>query len=191
MEVGALLLVPGLDIDQDGSVGCCCGIGTPTTIWSPRSPCWPGCGGPTRRGSRRIHVAGHAVADLAHPSRSAITRSGGPPITADDLSRHRQPDGELACLSACETARTSPDLADETVHLASVLHMAGYRHVIATLWPIADRPATRVARRVYTDLAAHDDLARIPAALHEATCDLHDRYPDNPIAWAAYVHIGP
>jgi hypothetical protein len=161
------------------------------TLFGDRLTTSPGPDAAAMIAYRRLHVAGHAVADLANPSRSAITRAGGPPVTADDLSRHRQPDGELAYLSACETARTSPDLADETVHLASVLHMAGYRHVIATLWPIADRPAMRVARHVYTDLAAHDDLSRIPAALHEATCALRKRYPDDPIAWAAYVHIGP
>jgi tetratricopeptide (TPR) repeat protein len=140
---------------------------------------------------RRLHVAGHAIADLANPSRSAIARAGGPPITAGELSRLRRPDGELAYLSACETARTSPDLADETVHLASVLHVAGYRHVVATMWTVPDLPAFRVARSVYTGLAAHDDVDRIPAALHEAVRELRERYPRSPLTWAAYVHLGP
>jgi tetratricopeptide (TPR) repeat protein len=142
-------------------------------------------------GHRRVHVAGHAVADLTNPSRSAVIRTGGPPITADELIRLRRPDGELAYLSACETARTSPALADETVHLASVLHVIGYRHVVATLWTIPDRPAFRVARDVYTDLAAHDDVDRIPVALHKAMRDLRERYPRSPLVWASFVHIGP
>ncbi len=140
----------------------------------------------------RIHVAGHAEADLTSPSRGRIPLGDGrPPLTAGALSRLRPADGELAFLSACETALTSPALADETVHLASVLHVAGYRHVVATLWAIADRPAFRIARAVYRDLSLHGDPARIPAALHRALLDARDRYPDNPLTWAAYLHLGP
>ena len=87
-------------------------------------------------------------------------------------------------------AETPPALADETVHLASVLHVAGYRHVVATLWSVADRPALRVARAVYTDLASYHDIDRIPVALHQVTRALRDRYLDRPLAWAAYIHIG-
>lgn len=139
-----------------------------------------------------IHVAGHAEANLTSPSRGQIPLSDGrPPLTADALSRLRQVDGELAFLSACETALTSPALADETVHLASVLHVAGYRHVVATLWAIADRPAFRIARAVYRDLSRHGDAARVPMALHRALLDARERYPNNPLTWASYMHIGP
>jgi CHAT domain-containing protein len=99
--------------------------------------------------------------------------------------------GELAFLSACETARISPALVDEIVHLASVLHAAGYRHVVATLWAIADPPALRLARAVYTDSAEHDDVTRVPVALHSAVLQLRERYPGRPLTLANYVHMGP
>ncbi|WP_432830994.1 CHAT domain-containing protein [Dactylosporangium sp. CA-092794] len=145
----------------------------------------------TLAGYPRVHVAGHAVADLTNPSRGGIARASGPPVTAGELIRLRPVAGELMFLSACETARTSPALADETVHLASVLHVVGYRHVVATLWAVADRPALRVAEHVYRDLADHDDVERLPRALHDAVRALRARYPGRPLAWAAYVHIGP
>ncbi|WP_216651350.1 CHAT domain-containing protein [Actinomadura litoris] len=36
-------------------------------------------------------------------------------------------------------------LADEAIHLAAAFQLAGYRGVIGTLWPVADRPAVRFA----------------------------------------------
>ena len=139
---------------------------------------------------RRVHVAAHAVADLVNPSRGGIARADGSLVTADELSRARPDGGELMFLSACDTARTGPDLADETVHLASVLHVAGYRHVVATLWPVPDRPALRLARAVYRQLIG-DEPAGIPEALHQGVRELRDRYPDHPLVWAGYIHLGP
>ncbi len=50
-------------------------------------------------------------------------------------------------------ARPGGRLADEAVRLASAFQLAGYRHVIATLWPIGDRHAVNLAARIYTTLA--------------------------------------
>ena len=60
------------------------------------------------------------------------------PLTAVDLTRARLQGVELAFLSACTTARASAVLPDEPIHLAAACQLAGYRHVIATLWPISD-----------------------------------------------------
>lgn len=143
------------------------------------------------RRHRRLHVAGHAIADLLDPARSRllVTRDGE--LTAAGIGHLRLPGAQLAYLSACGTARPGTILADEIVHLASTLHVAGFRHVIGTLWPVADRVALRMARIVYEDLARHDDPARLAPTVRAATRALRDRYPDHPSAWAATVHIGP
>ncbi|MFC5824735.1 CHAT domain-containing tetratricopeptide repeat protein [Nonomuraea insulae] len=142
------------------------------------------------RGHRRVHIACHAAVDLDNSSRSGLLLGPGGQVTAADLARLRAPGAELAFLAACETARTGPALADEAIHLASALQAAGYRHVVAALWPVIDRPAWYMTRQVYGDLAAHDDLSRLPGTIHAATRRLRDRYRGNPFAWAVYVHMG-
>ncbi|WP_223165919.1 CHAT domain-containing protein [Lentzea indica] len=78
-------------------------------------------------------------------------------------------------------------LADEVIHLASAFQLAGYRHVIGTLWPIGDQHALDFAELVYPAIAAGGDIA---TAVHAATRTLRDRHPDDPLAWASHVHVG-
>jgi CHAT domain-containing protein len=94
-------------------------------------------------------------------------------------------------MSACETARTGTTLADETVHLASALHVAGYRHVIGTLCPVAGRPALHAARDVYHDLAAEGGPEHLAASANTSTRRLRGRDLPHPFEWAATVHIRP
>ena len=74
------------------------------------------------------------------------------PLTVVDVARLRLDDAGLAFLSACSTARPGGRLADEAIHLASAFQLAGYRHVIATLWPIGDQHAVDIADDIYTTL---------------------------------------
>ena len=57
--------------------------------------------------------------------------------------------GELAFLSACDTAAGSVTLPDEAIHLAAAVQAAGYRHVVATLWQIGDDVAPSLTETVY------------------------------------------
>jgi len=138
-----------------------------------------------------VHFACHAASDLTNPSASHLVLAdhGTRPLTVLDLARLRLHDRELAYLSACATARTGPRLADEAVHLAGALQLAGYRHVIATLWPIVDRPAVRITTGVYEALGSGGSAAAA-AALHQATRRERDRNPDRPSSWAAHLHHG-
>jgi CHAT domain-containing protein len=108
------------------------------------------------------------------------------------VARLRLDDAELAFLSACSTARPGTRLADEAIHLASAFQLAGYRHVLATLWPVPDWPARRAVTAVYDRLAAASDhhADGAPAALHSTTLYLRERYPAHPSIWAAFVHAG-
>jgi CHAT domain-containing protein len=96
-------------------------------------------------------------------------------------------------LSACRTAQGDAALADESIHLAAAFQLAGYRHVIGTLWNLRDTAAPEIAREVYARVAnpnaSHDDTA---TALHEAVLQLR-QLPGftGPIAWAPYIHFGP
>ncbi len=138
---------------------------------------------------RWAHIACHARADPAHPSESRIELPGGDRLSVADVSRLRLDGAELAYLSACATARTGPALADEAIHLASAFQLAGYRQVVATLWPLVDRPAVHAARHVYGATAAGGGAAT-PHAVRSAALAQRRRWPAHPSVWATTVHAG-
>ncbi|MDT5129075.1 MAG: hypothetical protein QOH54_4719 [Mycobacterium sp.] len=136
------------------------------------------------------HLACHAEADLVNPSASRLLLHDHVehPLTVLDVARLRLDDADMAFLSACSTARTAPRLGDEAVHLSSAFQIAGYRHAIATLWPVEDRRALNIARWVYEARAA--SVIDPAAALHDATRRLRKLIPDRPSVWAAHIHSG-
>ena len=99
---------------------------------------------------------------------------------------------DLAFLSACQTATGSIRHLDEAIHLAAAMQFLGYRHVIATMWTIADSPAPDVADRVYTALTkGGPDPDRAAEALHHTIRALRDHDPTDPLRWTPYIHLGP
>ncbi|GAA0986327.1 CHAT domain-containing protein [Acrocarpospora macrocephala] len=140
------------------------------------------------------HIACHAVTDDSSPSQSAlvIPDADGRLLTVADIARQRLTTADLAYLSACATNRTAVALADEAIHITSAFQLAGYRHVIGTLWPIPDRLASRVMRDFYAGvtLGGRVDADRASTALHAALLALRSRAPHHPSAWAAYIHSG-
>jgi hypothetical protein len=139
--------------------------------------------------ARWAHFACHAAAELANPSqgRLLLYDHQARPLTVVDVARLRMDEAELAFLSACETARPGARLPDEAIHLASAFQLAGYRHVIATLWPIGDMPAVDIAEHIYAALATTGD---VPGAVHAATRQLRGRWPHLPSVWASHIHVG-
>ncbi|GII87240.1 CHAT domain-containing protein [Sphaerisporangium siamense] len=139
------------------------------------------------------HFACHAAADPADPSGShlLVHDHAGRPLDVVEVSRLRLRDAEFAYLSACDTAVTAPELADECVHVVSAFQLAGFSHVVGTLWEIGDAAAAQLAVKVYEDLvAAGSDPAHAARCLHRATRALRDRHPGMPTLWASHVHMG-
>lgn len=140
-----------------------------------------------------VHFACHGVTDTRTPSASGLVLWDGR-LTTLDVAAERPARPQLAVLSACSTSQGGMALPDEVVQLASSFQLAGYPHVIGTLWPVADELSTHVVEEFYAALA--EDLGRggpiSPAtALHRPTRALRDRYAKAPHLWAAYVHTGP
>jgi hypothetical protein len=67
-----------------------------------------------------------------------------------------------AFLSGCETSRGGDVLTDEAVSIAASVQLAGFPHVIGSLWPISDLHAPAVAEEVYTVLTAGGTRSRTP-----------------------------
>ena len=138
------------------------------------------------------HFACHGISYAADPSASQLLLHDyrQKPLTVLDIARLHLDDAQLAYLSACSTALTGAALPDEAIHLASAFQLAGYRNVIATLWPIADRSATRIAANVYNALAGDATAGSAATALHHAIRGMRAIFPARPAMWAAFTHHG-
>lgn len=149
------------------------------------------------------HIACHAVTNPVQPTFSQLLLADhdDDPFRVQDMTGLALPDPELLYLSACTTARTGVASLDEPVHFGAAAQLAGYRHVIATLWPMYDdaEPASIIYRDLTRD--GHPvtwDAAGAAAAVHHATHHLRDsghrprETPQVPIhAWATLIHLGP
>ncbi|KAJ5117770.1 hypothetical protein N7448_011402 [Penicillium atrosanguineum] len=113
------------------------------------------------------------------------------------LCENRSTDSEIAYLSACSTAENQANrLIDEVLHVVSGFQVAGFRHVIGTLWPSDDRVCVEVARSFYAELCRNGALEyterAVAMALHKAVLvvSTSDDHRKRPLHWAQYVHYG-
>ena len=138
------------------------------------------------------HFACHGDSILADPSASQLLLQDhlSRPLTVLDVIGLRLDNAQFAYLSACSTARSGAQLPDEAIHLAAAFHLAGYRHVIATLWPTGDRAALAVATGTYPALLAAHSADRAADTLHDAVLTLRLAHSRQPSIWAAHIHTG-
>jgi tetratricopeptide (TPR) repeat protein len=173
------------------------------------------------RACRVFHFAGHGRSDPLDPSRSCLLLDDWKEslLTVEDLrdSSIQECSPFLGYLSACSTsANKVNELVDEGIHLASAFQLAGFRHVIGTLWEVSDSHCVDVARVVYetirdegmTDMAVCRGLHRAIKELRDAQvqstrvardaelideegCDggCQDRL-QGPLHWVPYIHFG-
>ncbi|MFI6294749.1 CHAT domain-containing protein [Nonomuraea sp. NPDC050790] len=135
-----------------------------------------------------VHFICHGTQDVTDPAKGAITLHDGP-LPVLDIAELRLTGADFVYLSACHTFVGGLRLPDEAIHLAAAFQLAGYRHVIATLWTINDWLAPMMADWVYQEIDHSSD--RAAEALHAAVAKLRARQPTHPHVWAPYVHVGP
>ena len=132
------------------------------------------------------HFACHASANPMHPAVGGLHLHDGM-LTAPTIGQLRLSGAELAYLSACSTGNRGVRSEDESIHPASAFQLAGFRHVVASLWPLEDQIAATAARSFYRyveqDQPAH--------ALRRVALELRDMHPARPDLWAALIHTGP
>ena len=147
-------------------------------------------------GCEIAHFACHSFNHPTDPSQSLLLLHDHDrdPLTVADLAVVKLDHAQLAYLSACRTAFTRAiGLHDEATHLATAFQLAGYPHVIGTLWEINDKLAVDIADAFYSRLCAAPgvlDTARAACALHQAIRAIRDAHPHTPSLWAAHLHIG-
>jgi CHAT domain-containing protein len=84
----------------------------------------------------------------------------------------------LAYLSACGTGEIRDErFFDESIHLISACQIAGFRHVIGTLWAVNDRICEDIAEITYKEMI-HGGMVdeSVCLGLHKATRKLRDRW---------------
>jgi CHAT domain-containing protein len=77
--------------------------------------------------------------------------------------------------------------------MASAFQLAGYRHVVAAQWPVADDFVLAVATAFYErfDPSRATSTGADPAlALHAALCQVRAEHPGREEQWGAFVHFG-
>ncbi|KAJ7901501.1 TPR-like protein [Mycena leptocephala] len=92
-----------------------------------------------------------------------------------------------------ETATGDTNLAEESVHLAAGMLLAGYRGIIATMWTIRDDDAPKVASDVYEHLfkVSPPDSTHAAEALHLAIGKLRERSGGKKsfFHWVPFIHV--
>lgn len=143
------------------------------------------------------HFATHGESMSSNPSASRLLLSDHETdsLTVADLTALKVENKQLIYLSACESAQIAvSSLQDEGLHLAGACLLAGFPHVVATLWTIYDRYSVKIAEDVYHGISDPDKIIegkKTAESLHMAVRKLRgDRYSISPLFWAAYVHMG-
>uniref|UniRef100_A0A9W8TG81 CHAT domain-containing protein n=1 Tax=Xylaria arbuscula TaxID=114810 RepID=A0A9W8TG81_9PEZI len=140
-----------------------------------------------------FHFAGHGGTNSTSPLHSQLLLRdwAKDPLTVQSLleTNISSTSPFLAYLSACGTGENrNEDLADEGIHLTAACQLAGFRHVIGTLWSVDDRLCVDMASSVYgvlrDDATNNDGITdrTISRGLHHATRELRDRWVQEVIA---------
>ncbi|KAM5342202.1 hypothetical protein ACJ41O_015233 [Fusarium nematophilum] len=100
-----------------------------------------------------FHFAGHGFTDQQDPMNSYLCLQDfkATPLRVGDMLdlNLKEHPPFLAYLSACGTGQVQEErFMDESIHLVSACQLAGFRHVIGTLWEVNDEICVDVAKPV-------------------------------------------
>ncbi|RYP41527.1 hypothetical protein DL767_000954 [Monosporascus sp. MG133] len=130
------------------------------------------------RDCKIFHFAGHGATDEYDASNSRLILEDGTLRVIELLDMNlveRSP--FLAYLSACGTGRIKDETSvDESIHLMGAFQLAGFRHVIGTLWEVRDELCVDMARITYEGMRdggmTDESVCR---GLHQASRTLRDQ----------------
>ncbi|KAK4664612.1 uncharacterized protein QC763_0087800 [Podospora pseudopauciseta] len=126
-----------------------------------------------------LHFIGHGKTDKQNPFGSALILDNGDELVINELVETALNSNPpfLAYLSACGTGRVGNETATDELHLAAAFQVAGFRHIIATLWDVDDQLCVYMAKNVYTSLETTElDDVSVRTALHGAVVALRDEW---------------
>ncbi|KAL8702674.1 MAG: hypothetical protein Q9201_004155 [Fulgogasparrea decipioides] len=153
-----------------------------------------------------LHFICHGISDSKDPMRSHLRlweKSGTGKGRVEDLTVSQIFGWTIqrvcvAFLSSCFSADISkPTFFEESMDICSTLNLAGVHDVVGSMWPVSDIVAAQVAE-VFWSLfdrfrpdGGEDHVSRLVArALNYAVLITATKHPDEPLAWAGFVHVG-
>jgi hypothetical protein len=154
-----------------------------------------------------VHLACHAHAEPDDPGRSGLRLADGD-LAVADLLGHRPTQRlplDTVLLAACSTTVSGAEY-DEAFSLATAFLAAGARTVFGSLWEVPDGATAELMFMVHHGLrvdglapaealhraqrwALDPDRVR-PSGMPDGPAGLPSERPDDPVAWAAFVHLG-
>ncbi|KAF5558714.1 hypothetical protein FPHYL_7305 [Fusarium phyllophilum] len=130
-------------------------------------------------GCKVFHFAGHGATNLRDSSQSSLLLEDEPLTVSNLLGTNiQQYSPFLAYLSACGTGQIAHEkFLDESIRLISAFQLAGFRHVIGTLWEVGDDISVHIARITYEAIQRGDSADEsVCRGLHKATLELRDQW---------------
>ncbi|KAK6544792.1 hypothetical protein TWF694_001475 [Orbilia ellipsospora] len=128
-----------------------------------------------------FHFAGHGKVDPSDPSKSELLINDWEdnPLTVETLVglNFRENPPLLAYLSACSTSDAQAESSqDEVIHLAAACQLAGFQHVVGSLWEVSDRYSVDAAKEIYETIGRNKimDGGSISLGVHRAAKLLRD-----------------
>lgn len=128
-----------------------------------------------------FHFAGHGSTNEFDPLSSSLLLEdcNSDPLTVADLMENslREHSPFLAFLSACGTGEMKDWKSfDESIHLISACQLAGFRHVIGTLWEVEDGESCLYMARIAYEEILHQGMTdeSVALGLHKAARGLRD-----------------
>ncbi|KAF5683982.1 30S ribosomal S17P protein [Fusarium circinatum] len=125
-----------------------------------------------------FHFAGHGKTD-GNPSQSGLLLTDGI-LTVSELMdiNLRKNAPFLAYLSACGTGQIGGNaFFDESIHLISACQLAGFQHVVGTLWEVSDKSCVDISQTVYESIRDEGFSNRsVCWGLHRAMRRLRDTW---------------
>lgn len=147
-----------------------------------------------------IHFACHGVSDSNRPSDSHLVLVGDNStevgkLTVAAVANMNLRNAQIAYLSACSSAdNPSAKLLDESIHIASGFQLAGFSHVLATLWNSEDRACRQVAvefyRLLFNGQPGDQGHRVVSTSFHHAVKRLRRETLEQPIKWVPFIHTG-
>jgi len=137
-----------------------------------------------------LHFAAHAVADEAHPERSAVLLARGDDVE-DGLLQAREIealdlDGRIVVLSACQTTAGAVLSGEGVLSLARAFFEAGAHAVVGSRWPLRDVEAAALFDTFYRHLGQGASLSQALKATQDEA-----RAAGRPAsAWAGLMLLG-